>query len=60
MRKDAWKIAIETLSSIDMQKISEQMALAKTVDQMEIKDSNAIRFAYGLVIETIRRKTVTE
>lgn len=60
MRKDAWKIAIETISLIEMQKISEQMALAKTVDQMVIKDSNAIRFAYGLIIETIRRKNLID
>lgn len=60
MRKDAWKIAIETLSWIEMQKISEQMAFAKAIDQMKIKESNTIRFAYGLVIETIRRKNLID
>jgi len=60
MRKDAWKIAVETLSLIETRKISEQMALTKTVDQMEIKESNAIRFAYGLVIETIKRKNLID
>jgi 16S rRNA (cytosine967-C5)-methyltransferase len=56
MLKEAWKVAIETLSWIEMQKLSEQMAFAKTIDQMHVKDVNSIRYAYGMVIETIRRK----
>jgi 16S rRNA (cytosine967-C5)-methyltransferase len=56
MLKEAWKVAIETLSWIEMRKLSEQMAFTKTINQMQVKDSNSIRFAYGLIIETIRRK----
>jgi len=56
MLKEAWEVAIETLSWIEMQKLSEQMAFAKTIDQMQVEDTNSIRYAYGLIIETIRRK----
>jgi 16S rRNA (cytosine967-C5)-methyltransferase len=54
--KDAWTVAIETLSWIEMQKLSERLALAKTVRQLGIRNPNAVRYAYGLVCETVRRK----
>jgi 16S rRNA (cytosine967-C5)-methyltransferase len=60
MLKEAWKVAIETLSWIEMQRLSEQMALAKTIDQMQIRDSNIIRYAYRLVNETVRRKNLID
>ncbi len=50
--KDAWTIAIETLSWIELQKLSEHLALTKTVKQLDINNSNAVRYAYGLLIET--------
>jgi len=58
--KDAWALAIETLSWIEMQKLSERMALARTVKQLGIKDPNAIRLGYGLVIETVRRRNLID
>jgi 16S rRNA (cytosine967-C5)-methyltransferase len=58
--KDAWTLAIETLSWIEMQKLSERMALAKTIKQLNIRDPDALRFGYGLVVETIRRKNVID
>jgi len=39
-----------------MQKLSERLALAKTVTQLGISNSNAVRYAHGLVCETVRRK----
>ncbi|MCX8153604.1 MAG: RsmB/NOP family class I SAM-dependent RNA methyltransferase [Candidatus Bathyarchaeota archaeon] len=60
MLKDAWKIAIETLSWMDLQKLSEHLAFARTVKQLGISDSNAVRYAYGLVIETVRRKNLID
>ena len=56
MLKDAWKVAIEALSWIEMQKLSEQMALSKTIEQLQVENPNTIRYAYRLVCETIRRK----
>ena len=60
MLKDAWTIAIETLSWIEMQKLSEHMALTRTVKQLGIKDPDAIRLGYGLVVETVRRRNLID
>jgi 16S rRNA (cytosine967-C5)-methyltransferase len=58
--KDAWTVAIETLSWMEMQKLSEHLALAKTIKQLDTKDPNAIRYAYGLVVETTRRRNLID
>ncbi|TRO53350.1 NOL1/NOP2/sun family putative RNA methylase [Candidatus Bathyarchaeota archaeon] len=58
--EDAWTVAIETLSWVELQKLSERLALAKTVKQLGIKNPNAVRYAYGLIIETIRRKNLID
>jgi 16S rRNA (cytosine967-C5)-methyltransferase len=58
--KNAWTIAIETLSWIEMQRLSEHIALAKTIKQLEETNSNAIRYAYGMVIETTRRRNLID
>jgi 16S rRNA (cytosine967-C5)-methyltransferase len=58
--KDAWTLAIETLSWIEMQKLSERLALARTVGQLNISNPNAVRYAYGLVCETVRRKNLID
>ncbi len=60
MIRDAWTIAIETLSWMDMQKLSERLALARTVKQLGAKDPNAIRYAYGLVVETTRCRNLID
>ena len=41
---------------MEMQKLSERLALAKTVKQLGIKDANAVRLAHMLVCETVRRR----
>ncbi len=43
-----------------MQKLSERLALARTVKQIGAKDPNAIRYAYGLVVETTRRRNLID
>ena len=60
MLKDAWTIAIETLSWMEMQKLSERLALSRTIKQLGASDPNAIRFAYGLVVETTRRRNLID
>lgn len=60
MLKDAWTVAIETLSWMEKQKLSERLALARTTKQLNIKNPNAIRYAYGLVVETTRRKNLID
>jgi 16S rRNA (cytosine967-C5)-methyltransferase len=58
--KDAWTVAIETLSWIELQKLSERLALARTVKQLGVRNPNAVRYAYGLVVETVRRKNLID
>jgi 16S rRNA (cytosine967-C5)-methyltransferase len=58
--KDAWTIAIETLSWIELKKLSEHMALAKTVKQLGLRDPDAIRLGYRLVLETERRRNLID
>jgi 16S rRNA (cytosine967-C5)-methyltransferase len=43
-----------------MRRLNERAALMRTVKQLGVKDPSAIRFAYGLVIETERRKNLID
>ena len=49
-------LAIETLSWMEMQRLSEKLALIKTVKQLRIRDADIIRLAYRLICETTRRR----
>ena len=60
MLKNAWTVAIETLSWIEMQRLSEHIALAKTIKQLNETNPNAIRYAYGMVVETTRRRNIID
>lgn len=54
--KEAWTVAIESLSWMELQGMSERLALMKTVKQLRLKYSEAIGLAHKLVYETMRRK----
>ena len=56
MLKEAWTLSIETLSWIEMRRLSEPLALSRTVKQLAITDPNAVRMAHLLVSETVRRQ----
>ncbi|MEM2972317.1 MAG: RsmB/NOP family class I SAM-dependent RNA methyltransferase [Candidatus Bathyarchaeia archaeon] len=56
MLKEAWTLAIETLSWMEMHKLSERLALAKTIKQLGISHADAVRLAHRLVYETVRRQ----
>ncbi|MEM0057423.1 MAG: RsmB/NOP family class I SAM-dependent RNA methyltransferase [Candidatus Bathyarchaeia archaeon] len=56
MLKEAWTLAIEALSWMEKERISERLALARTAKQLEISDVDAMRLAHGLVCETIRHR----
>jgi 16S rRNA (cytosine967-C5)-methyltransferase len=58
--RDAWAVAIETLSWMEMQKLSERLALARTIKQLGTNNTSAIRYAYGLVVETTRCKNLLD
>ena len=56
MLRDAWTLAIETLSWMEMQRLNERLALAKAAEQLGIEDSKAVGLAHKLVCETVRRQ----
>jgi len=58
--RDAWTLAIETLSWIELQRLGERLALAKASKQLGIKDSRTIGLAHKLVSETLRRKNLID
>jgi 16S rRNA (cytosine967-C5)-methyltransferase len=58
--KDAWTLAIETLSQIDLQKLSERLALARTTRQLGINNPDAVRYSYRLVVESVRRRNLID
>lgn len=58
--KEAWTVAIETLSWMELQKLSEHLAFARSVKQLGVSDSDAVRYAYGLVVETVRCKNLID
>ena len=60
MLKDAWTLAIETLSWIELTKLSEHMAFTKTMKQQKITDANSLRLGYRLAVETVRRKNLID
>jgi len=53
--KDAWTLAIETLSWVELQRLGERLALTKAAEQLEIKDPKVVGLAHKLVFETLRR-----
>jgi 16S rRNA (cytosine(967)-C(5))-methyltransferase len=54
--KEAWMLAIETLSWMEMRKLGERLALARTVKQLNIDNTDSARLAHRLVSETVRRR----
>ena len=45
---------------MEIRRLNERSALMRTVKQLGINNSQAIRFAYGLVVETTRRKNLID
>lgn len=56
MLRDAWTLAIETLSWIELQRSGERLALNRAARQLKITDPKAIGLAHRLVAETLRKK----
>jgi 16S rRNA (cytosine967-C5)-methyltransferase len=58
--KDAWALAIETLSQIELRKLNERLAIAKAARQLGVSNRDAVRYAYGLVVEIERRRNLID
>lgn len=55
MLKDAWALAIEALSWIELQRLGERLALAKAAKQLGMNDPKVVGLAHKLVFEALRR-----
>jgi 16S rRNA (cytosine967-C5)-methyltransferase len=60
MLRDAWTLAIETLSWIELQRLGERLALNRATKQLRIRDYKAVGLAHRLVSETLRRKNIID
>ncbi len=60
MLREAWALAVETLSWIEMQRLGERLALAKAARQLRIGDSKVIGLAHKMISETLRRKNLID
>jgi 16S rRNA (cytosine967-C5)-methyltransferase len=58
--RDAWTLAVETLSWIELQRLGERLALARTARQLGIDDSKVLGLAHKLVFETLRRQNLID
>jgi len=56
MLRDAWALAIETLSWIELKRMGERLALTQATKKLKIKNPRAIGLAHRLVTETLRKK----
>ena len=60
MLREAWALAIETLSQIELNRVSERTALARAAKQLRISDPKTLGLAHKLVFETTRRKNLID
>ena len=60
MLREAWTLAIEALSWMELEGLNEKLALAKASKQLEVKDVNALRLAHKMVLETMRKRNVID
>jgi len=58
--RDAWALAIETLSWIELQRLGERLALNKATKQLAVQDPRIVGLAHKLVFETQRRLNVID
>jgi 16S rRNA (cytosine967-C5)-methyltransferase len=60
MLREAWTLAIETLSLIELKRLGERLALNQATKQLRIRDRRAIGLAHRLVTETLRKKNFVD
>ncbi len=60
MLREAWTLAIETLSWIELRHLGERLALDKAARQLKIQDAKVLGLAHRLVLETLRRQNLLD
>jgi len=58
--KDAVALAIESLSWIEIENLSERSSLMRTSKQLGIRDTDSLKMAHAMIIETTRRLNVID
>jgi len=58
--REAWTLAIEALSWMELEGLNEKLALARASKQLEVKDVNALRLAHKMVLETTRKRNLID
>lgn len=58
--KDAWALAIEALSWVELENISASLAMSRSIKQLDINDQRVVAEAHKLMTETIRRKNFVD
>lgn len=56
----SWTIAIEALSWIELERLTEDAAIRKTVKQLKVNDKETVNRARTLVFETVRRQNTLD
>lgn len=56
----SWTIAIEALSWIELERLTEDFAIRKTVRQFQVRDRDVVQEAYSLVYEVMMRKNAID
>ena len=60
MLKDAVALAIESLSWMEIDSLSERSSLMRTSKQLGIRDTDSLKMAHAMIIETTRRLNVID
>jgi 16S rRNA (cytosine967-C5)-methyltransferase len=58
--RNAWTLAIEALSWVELRGWSGRLALSQTAEQLQISDRATLRIAHKLVKETLRRQNTID
>ena len=57
---EAWTVVIEALSWVELQRINEDSALSRTINQLDVEDSDVINEAKRLVFNVLKRRNTLD
>lgn len=57
---EAWTVVIEALSWVELQRMNEDLALKKTINQLNVKDGESINEAKQLILNVLNRKNTLD
>lgn len=57
---DAWTVAIEALSWVELRRMNEDSALSRTINQLKVEDGDAVDEAKSLVFDVLKRRNTLD